>query len=114
MTDSLKLGGALPNEPDLNGLDEVAAQVVKNPTKMVPFIMLADCGQITEKTDIGNKIGTLRVRRIEPIGPQDLDAAHKLFRRILDRRLGKNALPISDLDEIDITFGASGHGGDDE
>ena len=105
--DSLKLSGTLPGEPDLNAWTR-SPEVVKHPTRMVPLIVLVDSGQITEKTDTGNKVGTLRVRRIEPVGPQDLDAAHKLFRRILDRRLGKDALPISDLDEIESAFGGGG------
>jgi hypothetical protein len=104
--DSLKLAGTLPVETDRNGLDSIAAQVVKDPTTLVPVIMLVDCKLIGERTDTGDKVGTLRVRRIEPVGPQDLEAAHRLFRKVLERRTGKNALPIEDQDEIDSAFGS--------
>jgi hypothetical protein len=103
--DSLKLAGTLPPEHDRNGLDSIAAQVVKDPTTLVPVIMLVDCKTLTERTDTGDQVGTLRVRHIEPIGPKDLDAAHRLFRRARERRTGKNMLPIQLEEEVDAAFG---------
>jgi len=102
--DSLKLAGTLPPEHDRNGLDSIAAEMVKNPGVLVPVIMLVDVKAITERTDTGDHIGTLRVRHIEPIGPKDRDAGHRLFRRARERRTGKNMLPIALEEEVDAAF----------
>lgn len=103
--DSLKLAGTLPPEEDRNGLDSIASEVVKDPGVLRVFLVVADCKQITERPDIGDKTGTLRVRRIEPLSGRDLEAARRMWQRAVDQRLGKNALPIADLDEIDAAFG---------
>lgn len=104
--DSLKLAGTLPPEEDRNGLDSIASEVVADPSTQRVFLIVADCKQVTERPDIGDKTGTLRIRRIEPLTEKDLDTARRMWQRAVDKRLGKNALPIAELEDLDAAFGS--------
>jgi hypothetical protein len=68
-------------------------------------ILLVDCKQILTQADTGDRIATLRIRRIEPITGKDAEAAKRLYRKAFERRTGRNALPIEELEEIDGAFG---------
>lgn len=105
MSDFVKLAGTLPADENRNGLDEIAAEVVKDPTALRAVIVLVDCKQILTQADTGDRIATLRIRRIEPIGGKDGDAAQRLYRKAFERRTGKQALPIEFDDEINGAFG---------
>lgn len=94
-----------PPDENRNGLDEIAAAVVKDPTDLVPMLVLADCKQIITRPDTGDRIAVMRIRRIEPISGKDADAAKRLYRKVFERRTGKNALPIEEQEEIDGAFG---------
>lgn len=108
MSDFVKLAGTLPADEGRNGLDEIAAEVVKDPTTLRAVIVLVDCKQILTQADTGDRIATLRIRRIEPIGDKDAEAAKRLYRRAYERRTGKNALPIELEEEVDGAFGGDG------
>lgn len=103
----VKLAGTLPVGEDRNGLDEIAAEVMKHPNALHAVIALVDCKQILTQADTGDRIATLRIRRIEALGAKDAEAGKRLFRRVFERRTGKNTLPIEDQEEIDIAFGGT-------
>jgi hypothetical protein len=105
MTEFLKLAGTLPADENRNGLDEIAADVVKNPNELRALIVLVDCKQILTQADTGDRIATLRIRRVEPIGAKDADAAMRLYRKVFQHRTGQNALPIDIDEEVDAAFG---------
>jgi hypothetical protein len=105
VSDFLKLAGSLPADENRNGLDAIAAEVVKDPTTLRAVIVLVDCKDILTKADTGDRIATLRIRRIEPIGAKDADAGMRLYRKAFERRTGKNALPIDLEGEVDAAFG---------
>jgi hypothetical protein len=97
------IGGNLP-VGDANGLSAMATELIAYPAKLRVMIAVIDTQKITTKTDTGEKIATVRVRRIEHVLPGDLGAAEKLMRRALEDRMGQPVLPLDLEDEVREAF----------
>lgn len=98
-----KLSGTLPGG-DNNGLNGLARALTADPHKTAIIVAVVDCKSITIDTDTGDKVATVRIRRVEPIDPQDTDAAQRLLVRGLERRTGAVMLPMDLEDELDKLF----------
>jgi hypothetical protein len=97
------IGGSLP-VGDGNGLAAIASDLVSNPAQMHVMIAVIDTAKITRKTDTGEQVATVRVRRIEAVLPADLASAERLMRRALEHRTGQTTLPLELEDEISQVF----------
>ncbi len=68
MSAFVKLSSRLPGDPETNGVDAMADQLVADPSAIRYAVVWFDISKITDETDTGNMIPTLRVRRLEPMG----------------------------------------------
>jgi hypothetical protein len=98
-----KLSGALP-KGDRNGIADLEAQFVKDPTRTHVFIVVADTAKVTQNIDTGDVEPLLRILRIENVLPEDAARAEQLVRRSLEHRTGSKVLSIDLADEIAQIF----------
>lgn len=94
----LKATGCYP------GAAAIAADLIAEPHRFKVLLMIVDCKRVTSDIDTGEQVPTARVRRVEPVLPQDLAAAEQLMRRALEHRTGRVTLPLSLEDEMRIAF----------
>ena len=66
-----KLASALPKDDQANGLNDIAANLVDDPTDLHVAVVVLDCSKITTDIDTGDETPTARVRRIEIITRDD-------------------------------------------
>src|SRR6476620_7888304 len=75
------LGSSLP-KADGNGLSDMGPELLRDRKKIRAAVILFDCSEMVEKTDTGDRIAKVRIRRIEVI-PNREDAA--IMQRLLMR-----------------------------
>ena len=97
------IGGTLP-VGDANGLAAIAAELIEDPGRLHVMIAVIDCAKVTTKTDTGDRLATVRVRRIERVLPDDHGAAEVLMRRSLEQRTGHTVLPLELEDDLRAAF----------
>ena len=101
MIDLVKLNSRLP-VGERNGLDALGAQIAAgHPTGTFALMMLCDVVELTTKVDTNQRIGKLRILRIEALGRKEFAAGEQLLRKALERRTGQQMLP--EEIEIEIT-----------
>ncbi len=100
---TVKLMGALPGG-DNNGASAIGGELVADPKRLHPMIVIVDCRRVAIDQDSGEQTATVRVRRIEALLPEDLASAERLLRRALEFRTGKTVLPLDLEDEINAAF----------
>ena len=71
MSAFVSLSSKLPGDPEINGVDALADDLVKDPARIRYGVVWFDVVKVTEDTDSGDIVPTMRVRRIEPIGDAD-------------------------------------------
>jgi hypothetical protein len=98
-----KLSSTLPGG-DNNGLNGLARALITDPHKTALIVAVVDCKSITIDTDTGDKVATVRIRRVEPIDPEDTETAQRLLARGLERRTGAVMLPMELEDELSALF----------
>jgi hypothetical protein len=98
-----KLQSKLP-KGDANGLGPVAERMLRNPRRMCAIIAIVDCPLIEDDIDLDQKIPVIRIRRVEGILREDMDAAQRLMRRSLEYRTGRHVLALELEDEIQSAF----------
>lgn len=101
---SAKMSSSLPNG-DANGIGPIIQELVQQPHRYHVLLAIVDCSKITTNNDTGEIVPTARVRRVEVVLPADLKAAEKLMRRSLEKRSGRQVLPMDLEDEITMAFG---------
>jgi len=103
MSDTVKLSAAMPADVETNGIDALAAQLVDDPEQIRVAVLWFDTVKVTELTDSGSRVPTIRVRRIEPIG--NVDAVPVEIRKLVDEatqtRTGRVPLPFDEV-EVDL------------
>lgn len=97
------IGGTLP-VGDNDGLTAIASDLIEQPERLRVMLAVIDVAKITTKTDDGGMTATVRIRRIEQVMPADLRQAEKLMRRALERRTGRDVLPMELENEIEEAF----------
>lgn len=97
------LSGKLP-KGDRNGIDELEAQFVEDPTRPHVLMVVVDTAKVVRNVDTGDTEPSLRILRIEQVLPKDAPTAERLVRRALDHRHGAATLSIEVEDEITELF----------
>jgi hypothetical protein len=98
---SVKLAGRLPGSEEMNGLLPVIPDILANPTKnRLAVIWFSAPNKITDNPTTGERVPTLTIHRLEPLG--DVDEASQALRELvmqkIDDRLGNAALPFDEVD----------------
>jgi hypothetical protein len=68
MSAFVRLSSKLPGDPETNGVDSIADALVASPASIRYGVVWFDVSKVTEETDSGDNVPTIRVRRIEPLG----------------------------------------------
>jgi hypothetical protein len=97
------LGGTLPTG-DKNGLTAIAGDLIREPARPRVIIALIDNPKTVVKNESGERVATVRFRRIEAVLPGDHPAAEQLMRRALEKRTGATVLPLDLEDELSAAF----------
>lgn len=107
-----KLSGKLP-EGSANGLDRISSELVDQPHKIHVVLALVDCKSLATNVDSGEVVPTARIRRVEVVVRDDIGLVDQIMRRALERRTGKQVLPIELEDELRAAFdGVDPHTGE--
>jgi hypothetical protein len=103
MSATVKLSSKLPGEIDINGVDYLVDDLVKDPEAIRVGVVFFDVVKVTSDIDSGADIPTIRVRRLEPIGTTE--DAPKSIRDLVDqaveKRTGRKALPFDQVEVLD-------------
>jgi len=103
---SASLAGSLP-KGSANGLDAITADMLRDPSRVHVAVVLLDCSKITRKTDEGDEVPTVRVRRIEALTDDaDQRVARRLLEREWERRTGGQTLPFELEQDVQAAFDA--------
>lgn len=103
----MKLAGKLP-AGDANGLGPIEQRITAEPDSHVVVLMILDAKSVTMNTDTGESEATLRIRRLEALLPEDVEAGTRLIRRAFESRTGETTLPIEmeeDINSALLKFG---------
>jgi hypothetical protein len=95
---------ALLPKGEANGLAAIADELVKNPNQLRAALIVFDAKRGTEDYDLHDTVVTVRIRRVELVLPQDLNAVEQMIRRSLEFRSGQTTLELELEDEIRLTF----------
>lgn len=98
MSATVKLSSKMPGDEEINGLDSIQDQLL-NPEQVVAAIVWFVPTKVTEDLATGERVPTVEVRRVEPIGtpaqvPQEVQT---LAANLYERRTGRNPLPFEEL-----------------
>lgn len=107
MPRNTRLGGSLPKSVEMNGLADIAGQMVGNPDDVYVAVVVLSTKKITTEIDTGNVVPTAAIRRIEPIlDDTDRRRLGQIVTRAFERRTGKTVLPLDMEDEMREIFGS--------
>lgn len=95
---------ALLPKGEPNGLAAVADHLLKDPLRLRAALMVFDLKRGTTEYDQDDTLVTVRIRRVELLLPQDLNAAEVMIRRALEDRSGQTTLELELEDEIRKAF----------
>lgn len=98
MSASVKLAAKLPADPETNGLDAIVEHLYGQDEVTAALVWLVPV-KVTEDLATGERVPTVEVRRIEPIGRPDEvpQYVQELAAKLYEQRTGKNPLPFSEL-----------------
>lgn len=101
MSAVVKLGSKMPGDFEVNGLDALVDDLVDNPAQLRAAFVVFDVQKITDNTDDGSRVPTVRVRRFEPLGKADeiSNAIREAYTQAVEERTGRKALPL-DIVEV--------------
>lgn len=101
----MRLSSRLP-KGDANGLDPIVRTLLDEPERVQVVVALVDCQKITEDIDSGDRIVTIRVRRIEGVADKgDREVLRNLLLREYERRTGKLVIPFELEQDVRSAFG---------
>jgi hypothetical protein len=96
---SVKLAGRLPGSIESNGMYSVEGALVESPKERRLAVIWYDVPKITDDVETGDRVPTIRILRIEPIG--DVDEASQALQELVlqkaEARLGATPLPFGDV-----------------
>lgn len=108
----IKLASQLP-KGDANGLGPLVLDLVQHPHKYKVVLAILDCKQVVTNADTGEVVPTARIRRIEGVLPGDMPAARRLMERALEKRTGRQMLPLGLEEEMREAFEGVTEDGED-
>lgn len=96
MSAVVKLSSKLPGDAEINGLDAQREWLEDNPDELLVAIVLLDTSKVTIDTDTRAHVPTVRVRRIEPLGPvgEVPKAVREAMAAAEQSRTGRAAIPF--------------------
>lgn len=102
-----KLSTKLPGDETINGLDSWSSWLEDNPTDLLVAVVYLDVQKVTIDTDTKDHIPTVRVRRIEPLGPVTgvSETVRKAVAAAESERTGRSALPFEIVDAGEYAHG---------
>lgn len=101
----MRLSSRLP-KGDANGLGPLVQKLLDDPEQVQVVVALVDCQKITDDIDSGDRIPTLRVRRIEGVTDSgDRERLRMILVREYERRTGKVVLPFDLEQDVRSAFG---------
>jgi hypothetical protein len=97
MSAFVRLSSKLPGDPETNGVDALSDALVKDPARIRYGVVWFDAAKVTEDTDTGDVVPTMRVRRIEPIGEADavLPEIARVVEDAVRARTGRAPIPFA-------------------
>lgn len=103
MSAVVKLSSKMPGDPNTNGVDSTAADLVDDPDTIRVGLIWYDVQKVTIDTDTDDHIPTIRVRRIEPLGTVgDVDEGiASAVQAAVERRTGRKAIPFGIVEVAD-------------
>ena len=98
MSATVKLSSRLPGDEEINGLDSIVEDLISSNEPVVAIAWLVPAKTIVDR-DTGEKVPTVEVRRIEPIGnPGNVPTAiTTIAAELYEQRTGRNPLPIDQI-----------------
>lgn len=107
MSNAVKLSTKLGADPELNGVDALAADLIERPKVLRAAIIWFDVAKETLDVDKGDRVPTIRVRRIEPLGDVDdvPTAVTKAVGESMQKRTGRAALPFGIVEVSEEAYG---------
>lgn len=106
MSAVVRLAAKLPGNDEINGLDHIAGDLCANPGEPIFALVWFDVSKVTTDVDSGTRVPTVRVRRVEPVGPigQVPDFVRSLARQLEEKRTGRAPLPFEEIDPAEVDF----------
>jgi hypothetical protein len=104
MSQAVRLSSKLSKDDETNGLDQLASRLAKDPHQVICAITWLTVQKVTDDIETGNRIPTVQVKRIEPIGTVDAvpDAVIALAAELYSDRLGgRTPLPFDVIETIE-------------
>jgi hypothetical protein len=102
----VKANAILP-KGEANGLAAIADELLKDPTRKRAALIIFDLRRGTEDYDVSDIVATVRIRRVEPLLPDDLPNAELMIRRAAQARtIGGEQLAFEFEQEIEAAFEA--------
>jgi len=88
-----------------NGLAPILRDLLNDPHAVHVVVALVDCKTTKIDHETGNRIPTIRIKRVEAIVGDDLKVARRLLDRAYELRLGEATLPFELEEDIRSAFG---------
>lgn len=101
------LAGRLP-KGEGDGLGPILTDLLHDPHKVHVVIALVDCKSTKIDHESGDRVPTVRVKRIEVVLPEDRARARQILDRGYERRLGKATLPFELEEDLRSAFDDDG------
>lgn len=104
MSQAVRLSSKLSKDDETNGLDHLASTLAKNPHQVVCAITWLTVQKVTEDVDAGDRVPTVMIKRIEPIGTIDAvpEAVIELALKLYGERLGgRTPLPFAVVETVE-------------
>jgi hypothetical protein len=100
----MNIAGSLP-KGEGNGLAPIVAELLNDPHTVHVIVALVDCKSTKIDHESGDRIPTVRIKRVEAIVGDDLDIARRLLDRAVEPRLGDVTLPFELEQDLRSAFG---------
>lgn len=96
MSAAVKMSSALAANETFNGLDSLRDELLNLPKKLRCALIVFDVHVINENVDDGERVPTVRIRKIEPIGDVDSipDEVRVAMAKAHELRTGVSVLPL--------------------
>jgi hypothetical protein len=88
----MKIKSALP-KGDSNGISPLEPRIIKKSNPVVALVVLDEAGRYQDHETLEWEV-TLRIRRIEALLAEDVEAATRLLQRAYESRTGESTLPL--------------------
>jgi hypothetical protein len=105
VTTEVKLAGRLPGSIENNGMYNVQPDLLQSPKEHRLAVIWYDVPKIVDDVETGDRIPTMRVLRIEPMGEvgEATAALREMVMQAAEARTGNTPLPFDETDPNPVT-----------